>query len=69
MATALPGNLRTARKAAGLSQEALARSVDVSVLTVARAEQGRNVPRADVLTRIAAKLETTVESLLSAEAS
>lgn len=57
-------NLRNARKAKGISQEALAAHVHVVRQTVSKWEKGLSVPDADVLIRIAEALEISVGGLL-----
>lgn len=57
-------NLRNARKAKGISQEALAAHLHVVRQTVSKWEKGLSVPDADVLIRIAEALEISVGGLL-----
>lgn len=58
-------NLKRARAAAGLTQQALAEEARVAVVTISRIEQGRtNQPREDEFGRIAAVLKTTTDALL-----
>lgn len=63
----LSWRLRHVRKAAGLSQEALARRAGVSRNFLAQIERGESVPTVSVLRRLAAALGTTVSQLLGEE--
>lgn len=56
--------VRRYRKAAGYTQEALARVLGVSLFTVSRWERGENKPDIDGLYRIAAALNIQVSDLL-----
>ncbi|MEE9198847.1 MAG: substrate-binding domain-containing protein [Dehalococcoidia bacterium] len=58
-------HLRQTRQAAGLSQEALARSVKISRQAYLAIEAGRSVPSTEVALRLARVLGATVESLFS----
>lgn len=62
-------NLRTIRKAKGLSQEELAIRLSVVRQTVSKWEKGLSVPDADMLIRIAEVFETSVSELLGAKIS
>lgn len=57
-------NLKTMRKAKGMSQEDLAARLSVVRQTVSKWEQGLSVPDAEMLIKIAAELNTTVNALL-----
>ena len=63
----LQENLRRLRRAKGLSQEELADRLHVVRQTVSKWEQGRSVPDADALLRIADIFETPVGALLGGE--
>jgi transcriptional regulator with XRE-family HTH domain len=56
--------LAQARRAAGLSQEALARLVGVSKATISMIECGLRMPKVDLLVRLAAALSVPPETLL-----
>jgi len=56
--------IREARQAAGLSQEAAARKLDVSASTWAHWEQGVNEPRLEAFRRIAKLLGVNPGDLL-----
>jgi HTH-type transcriptional regulator/antitoxin HipB len=56
--------VRRHRKAAGYSQEALARELGVSLFTVSRWERGANKPDIDTLYRLASTLRIRVADLL-----
>lgn len=60
----LSENLKTCRKAKGLSQQELAVKLDVVRQTVSKWEQGLSVPDADLLIDLAEILETPVSVLL-----
>lgn len=60
-------NLKTLRKAKGLSQEELAIRLNVVRQTISKWENGLSVPDADILIRIAEILETSVSELLGAK--
>ena len=60
----LSDNLKRLRKAKGLSQEELAVKLNVVRQTVSKWEQGLSVPDSEMLLRIAAELDTTVNVLL-----
>lgn len=60
-------NIMTLRKAAGLSQEALAEKIGVSRQTVAKWESGESVPDILHCDRMAALFETTLDDLLHGE--
>jgi putative molybdopterin biosynthesis protein len=57
--------LRAARRAAGLSQAALAEAVGLSRQAYAAIEAGRAVPGTDIALRLASALGTTVEALFA----
>ncbi len=57
-------NIRTLRKAKGLSQEELAVKLNVVRQTVSKWEQGLSVPDADMLISVSEVLETPVSVLL-----
>lgn len=57
-------NLREAMTAAGVTQEGLARAVDVTLSTVSRWYRGRNKPDLDKLDRIAEALGTEASELV-----
>jgi transcriptional regulator with XRE-family HTH domain len=57
-------NLREAMQAAGVTQEALARAVDVTLSTVSRWYRGLNKPDLDTLDRIAEALGTEASELV-----
>ena len=59
-------NIKTLRKARGLSQQELAERLHVVRQTVSKWEQGLSVPDADLLVRLAECLEVSVEELLGA---
>lgn len=60
-------NLKTLRKARGLSQEELAIRLHIVRQTISKWEKGLSVPDADMLIRIAEILETSVSELLGAK--
>ena len=60
----LSENLKTLRKARGLSQEELASRLHVVRQTVSKWEKGLSVPDAELLIRLAEELDTTVTALL-----
>lgn len=60
-------NLKTLRKARGLSQEELAARLHVVRQTISKWEKGLSVPDAALLVRLAELLETPVSTLLGAE--
>ena len=60
----LSKNIKALRKAKGLSQEELAVKLNVVRQTVSKWEQGLSVPDSEMLLRIAAELDTTVNILL-----
>ena len=59
-------NLKTLRKAKGLSQEELAIKLNVVRQTISKWEKGLSVPDADLLIRIADIFEVSVSKLLGA---
>jgi len=60
-------NIKTLRKARGLSQEELAIRLNVVRQTVSKWEQGLSVPDAGMVIQIAEALDTTVSVLLGSE--
>ncbi len=60
-------NLKTLRKAKGLSKEELAIRLNVVRQTISKWENGLSVPDADILIRITEVLETSVSQLLGAK--
>ena len=60
----LSENIKTVRKAKGLSQEELAVRLNVVRQTVSKWEQGLSVPDADMLIALSETLETPVATLL-----
>ncbi len=60
----LSENIKTVRKAKGLSQEGLAIRLNVVRQTVSKWEQGLSVPDADLLIALSEVLETSVSTLL-----
>ena len=61
--TALSDNLRAARIAAGISQEEIARRLDVKQATVSAWEVGRNQPDIESLSKMASIFDTTIDAL------
>lgn len=57
-------NLKSFRKAKGLSQEELAVKLNVVRQTISKWEQGLSVPDADMLISLSESLETSVSTLL-----
>lgn len=57
-------NLKSAREEAGLSQEQLARKIDVVVYTVSKWEQGAHEPPLAMIRRVAEALGTTAARLV-----
>lgn len=60
----LSKNIKTLRKAKGLSQEELAVKLNVVRQTISKWEQDLSVPDADMLIHLANELDTSVSSLL-----
>lgn len=60
----LSENIKTIRKAKGLSQEELAITLNVVRQTVSKWEQGLSVPDSDILISLSEVLETPVSTLL-----
>ena len=60
-------NLKTLRKAKGLSQEELAIRLNVVRQTISKWEKGLSVPDADLLIRLAEVFEVSVSELLGAK--
>jgi len=56
------------RRSAGLSQEELGRRAGVKAVQISKYERGIYAPRAAVLGRLAAALETTTDYLLAGQA-
>ena len=63
----LKGNLKTQRKAKGLTQEELAIRLNVVRQTVSKWEKGQSVPDADLLIQMADIFEVSVSELLGTE--
>lgn len=63
----LNDNIKSLRKANGLSQEELATKLNVVRQTVSKWEKGLSVPDAEMLLHLAEALDTTVAELLSAK--
>ena len=63
----LTDNLKTLRKAKGLSQEELAVRLNVVRQTVSKWEKGLSVPDADLLIQLAGIFEVSVSELLGAK--
>ena len=63
----LPGRLAALRRKAGLSQEDLARELDVERSTVSNIERGRRDPSLEVLMRYSRIFGVSVDSLLYGE--
>lgn len=61
-------NIRALRRARGLSQEELAARLPAARQTLSKWEQGRSVPDAHALARLAGELDTTVGALLGGQA-
>jgi len=57
-------NLKSAREAAGISQEQLARKIDVAVYTVSKWEQGAHEPPLAMIRKAAEALGTTAARLV-----
>lgn len=57
-------NLKTARKAQGISQEDLAEAMDLSRQAVSKWEQGDGFPEADKLDELAAELDVSLDYLM-----
>lgn len=55
------------RKARGMSQTALARALDISTQAVGAWESGRNVPRTEMLPRLAEVFGCTIDELYTKE--
>ena len=64
MSAGVGGRLRTARRAAGLTQKQLAEKLEVESITVSRWERGVTSPSLPRLRRIAEITETTVSDLV-----
>ena len=60
-------NLKSLRKAKGMTQRDLARAAKVSFLSIHRYEAGERTPDVDVAARIAAALGCTVDELIHEE--
>ena len=65
--TTLGQRIREHRRRAGLSQEALARRMDVSRQAVTKWESGQSAPSTENLFRLAELFGTTVDLLLPSE--
>lgn len=59
--------IRAARKATGITQKQLAEKIGVAEITIQQYERGIRTPKVDTLQRIAAALETSIDSLLNGE--
>ena len=57
-------NLKAEREAKGLTQEQLARKLDVAVYTVSKWEQGSHEPPLAMVRKVAAALGTTAGKLI-----
>ena len=66
-ANGLRNNLAEARKSVGMTQDELARAVDVSRQTVSAMEQGNYNPSATLALRLAALFNVPVEHLFALE--
>ena len=64
LSTGVGARLRTARRAAGLTQKQLAEKLEVESITVSRWERGVTSPSLPRLRRIAEITETTVSDLV-----
>ena len=60
----LKDNLKSARKAKGLSQEELAIKLNVVRQTISKWEQGLSVPEAEILISISEVFDTPISTLL-----
>jgi transcriptional regulator with XRE-family HTH domain len=60
------GNVRTARRSAGLTQRQLAEAVGVDAITISRWERGVTTPSLPRLRRVAEITETTISDLVRA---
>ena len=63
----LGARIRSLREAAGLTQEALARTAGIGRITLVRLENGRNAPKLGTLESIANALEQPIEDLLTGD--
>ena len=63
----LGARVRSLREAAGLTQEALARTAGIGRVTLVRLENGRNAPKLGTLESIANALEQPIEDLLTGD--
>lgn len=61
--TVLPGAMKAWRKERGISQETLAKRIDVTPGMIALIETGRRQPGAELLARIAAELRVPADAL------
>jgi DNA-binding XRE family transcriptional regulator len=61
----LARNLRAARAAVGMTQQAVADAIRVTWITYQRWEAGRHTPDLKTLIRVAHILDTTASSLIS----
>jgi transcriptional regulator with XRE-family HTH domain len=59
--------LRRARETAGLSRASLSESIDLSVASISRIENGLQMPGADILGRWASACGVTTDSLFDEE--
>lgn len=60
-------NLKQAREDKGLTQEELAKRVNVVRQTISKWERGLSMPEADLLMQLATELDTSIEKLLGCE--
>lgn len=63
----LADNVKAARKALGLSQEALALEADIDRTYISGIERGLRNPSLDLIAKLAAKLQKTPSELLTAQ--
>lgn len=66
--TTIGAKVRTIREAHGYSREHVAFTIGVSTSTIIRLEMESRIPKARTLKRIADFLDTTVDELLTGEA-
>lgn len=57
-------NMKSARVKLGISQKQLAEKTGISESTIQNAEAGRNIPRADIVKRIAHVLNVSVDYIM-----
>jgi transcriptional regulator with XRE-family HTH domain len=63
----LAENVKTARKALGLSQEALALETEIDRTYISGIERGNRNPSLDLIVKLAARLQKTPGELLTAQ--